>query len=56
LKGEIARRGVLAVTGLALPVFEKRRFQHGAADRAVFNEKFPSDPMVYRRRFAALYG
>jgi asparagine synthase (glutamine-hydrolysing) len=55
LKGEIARRGVLAVTGLAMPVFEKRRFQHGAAESSVFAEKFPSDPGVYRRRFAELF-
>ena len=31
LKGEIVRRGVKAVTGLDMPVFPKRRFQHGAA-------------------------
>ena len=30
LKGEIVRRGVKAVTGLDMPVFPKRRFQHGA--------------------------
>ena len=29
LKGEIVRRGVKAVTGLDMPVFPKRRFQHG---------------------------
>lgn len=27
LKGEIVRRGVAAVTGLQMPIFEKRRFQ-----------------------------
>ena len=30
LKGEIVRRGVKDVTGLDMPVFPKRRFQHGA--------------------------
>ena len=30
LKGEIVRRGVKAVTGIDMPVFPKRRFQHGA--------------------------
>lgn len=55
LKGEIVRRGVLAVTGLALPVFEKRRFQHGAIAGSGFAEKFPSDPAVYRDAFNALY-
>src|SRR5262249_54155342 len=29
LKGEVVARGVKAVTGLDMPVFEKRRFQHG---------------------------
>ncbi|MFN0053360.1 MAG: asparagine synthase-related protein [Planctomycetales bacterium] len=55
LKGEIVRLGVLAVTGLALPVFEKRRFQHGAVDQRQFAEKFPRDPEVYRQAFQALY-
>ena len=30
LKGEIVRRGIKAVTGIDMPVFPKRRFQHGA--------------------------
>ena len=30
LKGEIVGRGVKAVTGLDMPIFPKRRFQHGA--------------------------
>ena len=30
LKGDIVRRGVKAVTGFDMPVFPKRRFQHGA--------------------------
>src|SRR5262249_3052332 len=33
LKGEIVARGVKAVTGFDMPVFEKRRFQHGAANQ-----------------------
>ena len=31
LKGEIVSRGVRSVLGLDMPVFPKRRFQHGAA-------------------------
>lgn len=31
LKGEVLSRAVKSVTGLDLPVFEKRRFQHGVA-------------------------
>ena len=55
LKGEVVARGVKAVTGLEMPVFEKRRFQHGAADRKWFGEAFPSQPSAYRRVFHALY-
>ena len=56
LKGEIVRRGVEAITGLAMPVFEKRRFQHGAGGRQTLAERFPDDPAVYRREFAEIYG
>ncbi|MEX2119634.1 MAG: asparagine synthase-related protein [Pirellulales bacterium] len=55
LKGEVVARGVKAVTGFDMPVFEKRRFQHGAAQRDLFAEIFPSEPNVYRRAFHALY-
>lgn len=30
------------MTGLAMPTFPKRRFQHGAADQSQFAEKFPN--------------
>ena len=56
LKGEIVRRGVEAVTGLTMPVFEKRRFQHGAVDEAGFESVFPPSEMAYRRAFSALFG
>src|SRR5579872_2196446 len=55
LKGEIVRRGVEALTGLVMPVFEKRRFQRGAIDDAQFSARFPADPAVYRRTFLDLY-
>ena len=55
LKGEIVRRGVLAVTGLAMPVFEKRRFQRGAIAAEKFSARFPADPAVYRQAFLSLY-
>ncbi len=55
LKGEIARRGVKAVTGLEMPVFEKRRFQHGAVDPTGFEALFPDNETAYRAAFAALY-
>lgn len=55
LKGEIARAGVKAVTGMDLPVFEKRRFQHGAAQRETFAKLFPTSEASYRRVFHALF-
>lgn len=51
LKGEVVRRGVEAVTGIAMPVFEKRRFQRGAIGEEAFSSIFPTDPLEYRRRF-----
>lgn len=49
LKGEIVRRGVMALTGVEMPVFEKRRFQHGAVSGATFESLFPKSEMEYRR-------
>ncbi|MFB9845448.1 asparagine synthase-related protein [Mucilaginibacter ginsenosidivorans] len=55
LKGEIVQRGVKAVTGLEMPVFEKRRFQLGAASESTFKQLFPQDEMEYRTYFNSLY-
>jgi asparagine synthase (glutamine-hydrolysing) len=55
LKGEIVRRGVLAITGLAMPVFEKCRFQRGAIAADKFAARFPDDPAAYRQAFLSLY-
>jgi asparagine synthase (glutamine-hydrolysing) len=55
LKGEIVGRGVEAVTGHKMPVFPKRRFQHGAAARPAFERLFPPRESDYRRAFHALY-
>jgi asparagine synthase (glutamine-hydrolysing) len=55
LKGEIVRRGVKAVTGLDLPVFPKRRFQHGALPQEALRVRLGSDESDYRRRFHGLY-
>jgi asparagine synthase (glutamine-hydrolysing) len=56
LKGEIVSRGVKAITGINMPVFEKRRFQHGAANRDVFSRHFPEKEIIYRKEFQTLYG
>jgi asparagine synthase (glutamine-hydrolysing) len=53
LKGQIVAAGVKAVTGLDMPLFEKRRFQHGAAEKA--GELFPAQELAYRRAFHAIY-
>lgn len=57
LKGEVVRRGVEQITGLTMPIFEKRRFQRGAVDQEKFDALFPSREAAYRnaldRRFVA---
>lgn len=55
LKGEIVSRGIEAVTGLKMPAFEKRRFQHGAVSKETLRTKLPSQEVVYRRQFLSLY-
>lgn len=56
LKGEIVRRGVRSVLGLEMPVFEKRRFQHGAAPEGTFRSRFDLPPDRYRKHFLELHG
>jgi asparagine synthase (glutamine-hydrolysing) len=55
LKGEIVSRGIQAVTGLKMPVFPKRRFQHGALPAAVLRERLPFREAEYRQHFLSLY-
>lgn len=55
LKGEIVRRGVKAVTGLEMPVFPKRRFQHGAVPVNRLRERIPARESVLRQQFFSLY-
>ncbi|HBN78137.1 MAG TPA: asparagine synthase [Planctomycetaceae bacterium] len=55
LKGEIMRRGVKAITGLTMPIFEKRRFQQGAMEDQLFKELFPAEETTYRQAFAGQY-
>ena len=44
-----------AITGLDMPIFPKRRFQHGAPSPKALGELFPRQPSAYRRAFHALY-
>jgi asparagine synthase (glutamine-hydrolysing) len=55
LKGEIVSRGVKAVTGFAMPVFPKRRFQHGAVPVARLRERLSGQEPDYRKQFLGLY-
>lgn len=55
LKGEVTRRGVEAITGIRMPIHEKRRFQQGAVEESTFAEVFPADSAAFRRAFAEIY-
>ena len=55
LKGEIVSRGVAAVTGMAMPVFPKRRFQHGALPADTLRLRLPYREAEYRKQFLSLY-
>jgi asparagine synthase (glutamine-hydrolysing) len=55
LKGEIVRRGVKAVTGIDMPVYAKRRFQHGAMPAEMMRQRLSGSELEYRRTFLSLY-
>jgi asparagine synthase (glutamine-hydrolysing) len=55
LKGEIVSRGVKAITGLDMPVFPKRRFQHGAVPVERLRASLSGQESEYRKQFLALY-
>lgn len=55
LKGEIVSRGIASVTGLQMPVFEKRRFQHGALSVDALHRRLPYREAEYRKQFLSLY-
>ncbi len=55
LKGEIVRRGIQSVLGLDMPVFQKRRFQHGSVAESAIKRLFPQNAARYRRHFESLH-
>jgi asparagine synthase (glutamine-hydrolysing) len=55
LKGEIVRRGIKAITGVDMPVFPKRRFQHGAMPAERLRVHIGHDERSHRRTFERLY-
>lgn len=55
LKGEIVSRGIKAISGMAMPVFPKRRFQHGALPREQLRRRVPERESELRRQFLEMY-
>jgi asparagine synthase (glutamine-hydrolysing) len=55
LKGEIVSRGVSAITGMTMPVFPKRRFQHGALSADALRRRLPYKEVEYRKQFLSIY-
>lgn len=55
LKGEIVSRGIEQLTGMKMPVFPKRRFQHGALPEDKLRRTMPFREAEYRKQFLALY-
>jgi asparagine synthase (glutamine-hydrolysing) len=55
LKGEIVAAGIKALTGLEMPIYPKRRFQHGAVTQDVLHRQLPFQEPEYRKQFLSLY-
>lgn len=55
MKGDIVGRGIEAVTGVDMPTFPKRRFQHGAIPVDELRRRLPSQEAEYRRHYLSLY-
>jgi len=55
LKGEVVARGIHGVLGVDMPVFPKRRFQHGSVSSESVGRLFPQNEERYRRHFQTLY-
>jgi len=55
LKGQVVAAGIQAVTGVEMPIFEKRRFQQGAVTQPAFDALFPPAEASYRIAFQSLF-
>jgi asparagine synthase (glutamine-hydrolysing) len=55
LKGEIVSRGIRSLLGIEMPVFAKRRFQHGSVSESEVSRLFPQNETRYRRHFERLH-
>jgi asparagine synthase (glutamine-hydrolysing) len=56
LKGKVVASGVKAVTGFDMPVFPKRRFQHGAVPLERMRQRLSGREPEYRKWFLELCG
>jgi asparagine synthase (glutamine-hydrolysing) len=52
LKGKIVASGIRQITGAEMPIFPKKRFQHGAVDSKTRTSLFPEGEHEYREQFA----
>ena len=55
LKGEVVGQGVEQLTGMKMPVFSKRRFQHGALPATSLRKRVPARELELRKQFLSLY-
>ncbi|WP_158944750.1 asparagine synthase-related protein [Granulicella sp. S190] len=55
LKGEVVARGIASLTGMTMPVYPKRRFQHGAISEQKMHQTLPYLETEYRKQFLSRY-
>jgi len=55
LKHEVVTRGIKAVTGLDMPAYPKRRFQHGAVELSRLRKHMPEGEAAFRHEFLSRY-
>lgn len=55
LKGEVVARGIRCVLGMEMPIFAKRRFQHGSIAAGHVSQAFSRNEAHYRQHFQTLH-
>ncbi len=55
LKGSVVAAGIKQWFGIEMPVYPKRRFQHGSAKSELATKLFPSDEHQYRDAFRSIW-
>jgi asparagine synthase (glutamine-hydrolysing) len=56
LKGAVVASGVKQITGFDMPVYPKRRFQHGAVQPDQLKNLLRTSEPAMRRRLQELFG